>query len=58
MGCFWTDYGAHTPVKNVIIDEIAAINDSIPIEMGSRVRMKIVRNWVRNRAESLGVHLS
>lgn len=57
MGCFWDDNPEYC-VPSSLIDEVAAVNDSVPLEAGSRLRMKVVRNWVRARAKALGIRLS
>ena len=56
MGCFWDDV-PDAAVKNTLIDEVAAVNDSVPDSLGTRVRMQIVRNWVKNRALALKIDL-
>jgi hypothetical protein len=54
MGCFWAAEPGYS-VTFSLIEQVAAVNDSVPKELGSSVRMRVVRNWVRNRMKSLGV---
>lgn len=56
MGCFFAD-NDNVAVPNALIDQVAAVNDAVPDELGNKVRMQIVRNWVSNRAKALGVTL-
>lgn len=57
MGCFFEESPSYC-VPATLIDEVAAVNDSVPLEAGSRLRMKVVRNWVKARAAALGILLS
>lgn len=54
MGCFW-DAEPNYAVPFSLIEQVAAVNDSVPKELGSRVRMQVVRNWVSNRMKALGI---
>lgn len=46
MGCFWDDNpGLSVPTD--LIDEIAAVNDSIPFGAGPKKRWKEVTSWLR-----------
>jgi hypothetical protein len=58
MGCFWNE-NPGVVVDSSLIDAVAAVNDSVQLKAGSsRLRMKVVRNWVRARAKALGIQLS
>lgn len=56
IGCYFAD-NPNTAVKNSLVDQVAAVNDAVPQELGNKVRMQIVRKWVENRAKALGVTL-
>jgi hypothetical protein len=46
IGCFWTD-NPRTTLRSSLIDEVAAINDSIPASATPQERWKKVNSWLR-----------
>ena len=46
MGCFWEDNIA-CPIPENIVDEVAAINDSVPADATPKQRWDTVMNWLR-----------
>lgn len=46
MGCFWDENPGKT-VTNRLIDEVAAVNDSVPKTATPHQRWKIVNGWLR-----------
>lgn len=46
MGAFWTD-NPKGVVNSDLVDEIAAVNDSISPSASSRERWKKVNSWIR-----------
>lgn len=46
MGCFWEDNPALS-VPTDLVDEIAAVNDSIPRSASPQKRWKEVTSWLR-----------
>lgn len=45
LGCFWEDH-PHAVVSMNLIDEIAAVNDSLP-KATPKERWKMVNSWLR-----------
>ena len=54
MGAFWTD-NPKAVVNTDILDEIAAVNDSVPEHYTPQQRWKTVNSWLRLKMRSLGV---
>lgn len=46
IGCFWAD-NPKTSLNEALIDEVAAVNDSIPPTASAQERWKKVRSWLR-----------
>lgn len=46
MGCFWAD-NPDAVVKASLVDEVAAVNDSVPPTATSQERWKKVNSWLR-----------
>ena len=46
MGCFWED-NPKAVVSTALIDEVAAVNDSIPPSATPHQRWKAVNSWLR-----------
>jgi hypothetical protein len=46
IGCFWTDNPKAT-LRSSLIDEVAAVNDSIPPTATPHERWKKVNGWLR-----------
>lgn len=46
MGAFWQD-NAGAVVRSSLIDEVAAVNDSVPPNANPRERWKKVNSWLR-----------
>ncbi len=46
MGAFWTDNPGVT-VHSALLDEIATVNDSLPISASPKERWKKVDSWLR-----------
>ena len=46
MGCFWDD-NPHLSVDNSIVDEVSAVNDSIPASESPKKRWQTVSRWLR-----------
>jgi hypothetical protein len=46
LGCFWADNPKAT-LKNDLIDEVAAVNDSLGVDATPRQRWLKVRSWLR-----------
>jgi len=46
MGCFWND-NPDLVVSNALIDEVAAVNDSLPPTATPKQRWKKVTSWLR-----------
>lgn len=46
IGCFWTDNPGAT-LKSSLIDEVAAVNDSVPKSATPQQRWKKVNEWLR-----------
>jgi len=52
IGAFWTDNPGVT-LHSALIDEVAAVNDSIPPTATPRQRWKAVNSWLRFKIASL-----
>jgi len=52
MGCFWTD-NPNITLHTALIDEVAAVNDSIPPGALPSVRWKKVNEWLRWKVKAL-----
>lgn len=48
MGCFWAD-NPRVVVHSALVDEVAAVNDSIPTTASMKERHKKVMSWLRWR---------
>lgn len=46
MGCFWKD-NPHITLHTSLVDEVAAVNDSVPKTASNFERWKKVRDWLR-----------
>jgi hypothetical protein len=46
MGCFWTD-NPNATVNSDLLDEVAAVNDSVPPSATAQQRWKKVNEWLR-----------
>lgn len=46
MGAFWED-NPKASVNSWIVDEVAAVNDSIPLTSSPQTRWKKVHSWLR-----------
>lgn len=46
MGAFWTD-NPGTAVNSTLLDEVAAVNDSVPKTATPQERWKKVNSWLR-----------
>ena len=46
MGCFWAD-NPHATVHSTLVDEVAAVNDSVPPTGTTKERWKKVNEWLR-----------
>lgn len=53
MGCYWEDNFGSVPTA--IIDEVAAVNDSIPPTSPPSVRRRHVLKWLAWKLEMLGI---
>jgi len=52
IGAFWTD-NPHTSLNSSLIDEVAAVNDSIPPTATPHQRWKKVNEWLRFKLAAL-----
>jgi hypothetical protein len=52
IGAFWTD-NPKTALNSSLIDEVAAVNDSIPPSAPPHQRWKAVNSWLRFKIASL-----
>lgn len=52
IGCFWED-NPYIALKSSLIDEVAAVNDSIPPSATAHERWKKVNSWLRFKIKSL-----
>ena len=46
IGAFWAD-NPNTTLRSSLIDEVAAVNDSIPLTATPQARWKKVNSWLR-----------
>jgi hypothetical protein len=46
IGAFWTDH-PNTTLNSTLIDEVAAVNDSVPASATPQERWKKVNSWLR-----------
>lgn len=46
IGCFWTD-NPNVTLRTSLIDEVAAVNDSLPASATPQERWKKVNSWIR-----------
>lgn len=54
IGCFWADNPKVT-LHSSLIDEVAAVNDSVPPNATAKERWKKVRSWLRWKIKVLAV---
>jgi hypothetical protein len=52
MGCFWDDH-PDTTLNSSLIDEVAAVNDSVPPSATAKQRWKKVNEWLRFKIASV-----
>jgi hypothetical protein len=52
IGAFWED-NPRTALKSSLIDEVAAVNDSIPASATPHERWKKVNSWLRFKVAAL-----
>lgn len=52
IGCFWAD-NPKTILSSVLIEEVAAVNDAVPITATPQERWKKVRSWLRFKIKVL-----
>jgi hypothetical protein len=52
IGAFWED-NPHTTLSNTLIDEVAAVNDSLPPTASPQERWKKVSSWLRWKMQVL-----
>jgi hypothetical protein len=52
MGCFWED-NPNQYVNESLVDEVAAVNDSVPKSATPKERWKTVQRWLRFRLASM-----
>lgn len=52
MGAFWTD-NPGLAVNSTLLDEVAAVNDSVPPTATAQERWKKVNSWLRFKIKSL-----
>lgn len=52
LGCFWDD-NPDAALQNSLIQEVAAVNDSLPIGTKPSVRWKKVNEWLRWKVKVL-----
>ena len=52
LGQFWK-YNPHTTLRSSLIEEVAAVNDSIPPSATPHQRWKKVNSWLRFKIASL-----
>lgn len=48
MGAFWAD-NPGKGVRTSLVDEVAAVNDSLPKNASRRERRKLILGWLRQR---------
>jgi hypothetical protein len=54
LGCFWDD-NPKAVLNTSLIDEVAAVNDSVPPNASPQQRWKKVSGWLRFKIKSLSV---
>lgn len=52
IGAFWEDHPG-TTLHTALIDEVAAVNDSVPLSATAKERWKTVNSWLRFKLASL-----
>ncbi len=52
MGCFWAD-NPDAIVNTELLEEVAAVNDSLPAGATSQQRWKKVNEWLRFKIKSI-----
>ena len=52
IGAFWTD-NPHVALHSSLIDEVAAVNDSVPPSAPPSMRWKKVNEWLRWKIKTL-----
>lgn len=52
IGCFWADHPHHS-LSSRVIDEVAAVNDSVPPSATPHERWKKVNSWIRFKLKQL-----
>jgi hypothetical protein len=52
LGCFWED-NPKAILNTTLVDEVAAVNDSVPPGASPKVRWKKVNSWLRFKIASL-----
>ena len=52
LGAFWEDH-PDTSIDDSLVDEVAAVNDSIPPQATARERWKKVNEWLRFKIAAL-----
>ncbi len=57
MGAFWTD-NPDALVSSELVDEVAAVNDSIPPSASAKERWKKVNGWLRWKLQVLANKIS
>lgn len=57
MGAFWTDH-PHISVHTDLVDEVAAVNDSLPRNATPKERWKKVQGWLRWKINVLAARTS
>lgn len=57
MGCLEADgfWGWRNPIKTVVVDEVAAVNDKLGPRASPRNRWKYVMKWLRGELKKLEV---
>lgn len=52
LGCFWED-NPKMYINETLVDEVAAVNDSVPKTASPKERWKTVQRWLRFKLSSL-----
>jgi hypothetical protein len=52
IGAFWAD-NPYVTLRSSLIDEVAAVNDSVPSTATPRQRWKVVNSWLRFKVAAL-----
>ena len=52
IGCFWADHPGAVLYAD-LIDEVAAVNDSLPAGKSPKQRWKYVMRWLRQKANAM-----